>query len=101
MSRDHIIDLKGQVVNLTRQQGELSEEVAKSSQRASMVKSQWDEALAQLSSLEETCRQQDEAQAQHDEALARAIVIQQELNNHVDDLKGMALAVEKSQLQQQ
>lgn len=61
LARQHIIDLKGQVADLAKQLGELGEEVAKSSQWASAVKSQRDEALAHLSTLEETHHQQDEA----------------------------------------
>lgn len=61
MAHEHIINLKGQVADLTKQLEELGEEVAKSSQWAFAAESQQDEALAQLSVLEETHRQRDEA----------------------------------------
>lgn len=75
VAHEQIIDLKGQVTNLTTKLGELSEDIAKSSQRASVAESQWDEALVQLSSLEETHHQRDEAWAQRNGALACAIVL--------------------------
>lgn len=75
VAHEQIIDLKGQVTNLTMKLGELSEDIAKSSQRAFVVESQWDEALVQLSSLEETHRQREEAWAQRNGALACAIVL--------------------------
>lgn len=37
---EHIINLKGKVANITKQLGELSEEVVKSSQQASVAESQ-------------------------------------------------------------
>lgn len=88
---EYIINLKGQVTNLTRQLGELREEVIQSSKWASVAESKKDEALAQSSSLKET-------HCQRDESLAHAIVLQQEFNKQADDLKGMTLAVEKSHL---
>lgn len=39
VAREHIIDLKGQVADLTKQLGEFREEVAKSSQWASVAES--------------------------------------------------------------
>lgn len=45
VAREYIITVKGQVADLTRKLGELSEEVARSSQQASIVESQRDEAL--------------------------------------------------------
>lgn len=53
----------------------MEEEVTKVSQRASVTKSQQDETLAQLSSLEESYRQRDEARTQRDGALARAAIL--------------------------
>lgn len=68
VSREHIVNFKGQVANLTRQLEELREEVIRSSQRASTAELQQDEALAQLSLLKET-------RQYWDEALARTIVL--------------------------
>lgn len=91
--RDYIINFKGQIADLTRQLEELREEVIRLSQLAFTAKFQWDEALAQLSLLEETRQQRDEA-------LSCAIVLQHELNKQVEDVKGLTLTVENSQLQQ-
>lgn len=68
VSREHIVNFKGQVANLTRQLEELREEVIRSSQRASTAELQQDEALAQLSLLKET-------RQYWDEALARTIIL--------------------------
>lgn len=90
---EHIINLKGQVIDVTRQLEELKEEVIRSSQRASALELQRDEAFAQLSCLEETRHQRDES-------LTRAIVLQNELNKQAEELKGLTLKMENSQLQQ-
>lgn len=58
-----IIDLKNQIEDLTKRLGEMCEEVDSAFKWASVVESRQDEALAPLSSLEESCRQQDEARA--------------------------------------
>lgn len=63
MCCEHIINFKGQVADLTRQLEKLREKAIRSSQWASAVEFQRDEALAQLSLLEETHRQWDEALA--------------------------------------
>lgn len=63
VSREHIVNFKGQVANLTRQLEELREEVIWSSQRASTAKLQQDEALAQFLLLKETRQYWDEALA--------------------------------------
>lgn len=63
VSREHIVNFKGQVVNLTKQLKELREEVIQSSQRASTAELQQDEALAQFSLLKETRQYWDEALA--------------------------------------
>lgn len=73
VSREHIINLKGQILDLTKKISELTEEVARSSQEASVMELQRDEAFAQLSSLEDIYRQCDET-------LAHVAVLQQELN---------------------
>lgn len=92
----------------------MREEVGKASEQAFTVESRRDETLAQLSFLEESCREQDEARAlrdeaqaqceearaQREEALARVAVLQQELNKYSEELTSMALAAEESQFQQ-
>ena len=65
-----------------------------------MEESQRDEAFAQLFALEETHCQRDEAEAQHDDALACIAFLQQKLNKYIEELRGMTLAAEESRLQQ-
>ena len=59
-ARGHIIDLKNQIEDLTICLGEMQEEVNRASEQASTTESRRDEALAQLSSLEESCHERDE-----------------------------------------
>ncbi|XP_021625020.1 tropomyosin-like [Manihot esculenta] len=90
--------------------------------RTAEVENQRYEALKQLSSLEEIRRERDEAmsqkervqhqhellkidfdavQAQKEEALARVVVLEQELSKQADSIKGLTLAAEESKLQNQ
>lgn len=62
-ARGHIIKFQGQIEDLTKQLGEMREEVTRAFQWASVVESQRDKALTQLSALEESYRQRDEALA--------------------------------------
>ncbi|XP_043814063.1 uncharacterized protein LOC122723984 [Manihot esculenta] len=97
--------------------------------RAAVAEISRDEALKQLSSLEEIRRERDEAMsqkeevqhqhellkvdfegaqahceavmAQQEEAWARMVVLEQELSKHADNVKGLTLAAEESKLQNQ
>lgn len=74
-ARGHIIDFQNQIEDLTKQLWEMREEVTRAFQRAFAVETQQEEALAQLSTLEEACHQRDEVRAQRDKALVRATVL--------------------------
>ncbi|XP_021607076.1 tropomyosin-like [Manihot esculenta] len=93
-----------------------------SDERAAAVEVRCEEVLKQLSSTVDALRERDEAVsqkeevqhrneqlkadfdatlAQRNEALARVVVLEQELSKQTDNVKGLTLAVEESQLQNQ
>lgn len=62
-AREHIIEFRNQIEDLTKRLGDMKEEVGRASQRASTAESQQDKALVQLSALKESCRQCNETRA--------------------------------------
>lgn len=62
-ARGNIIDLRNQIEDLTKRLGDMREEVDRAFKWVFTTESQQDEALVQLSTLEESCRLHDEAQA--------------------------------------
>ncbi|XP_021625005.1 uncharacterized abhydrolase domain-containing protein DDB_G0269086-like [Manihot esculenta] len=100
---------------LRRELAHTKEALEGADKREAAAEARRDEVLEQLSSLEEAQRERDEAQHQHeslkadfdavlaqkDEALARVVVLEQELSKQSMQIKDLTLPAEESKLQNQ
>ncbi|XP_021624753.2 golgin subfamily A member 6-like protein 2 [Manihot esculenta] len=121
-AQEHLKTLKGELSYTV-------EALKRADEKAVEAETRRDKALEQLSSLREVWRERDEAvgqrnevwhqyqalkadfegaqgrydtvMAQRDEALARIVVLEQELSKHADTLKDLTLVAEESKLQNQ
>ncbi|XP_021602537.1 putative golgin subfamily A member 6-like protein 19 [Manihot esculenta] len=128
-ARGQLAAAQGQLKSLQEELAWATEAVKRVDQRTVVAENRCDEVLMQLSSLEGTCHERDEAltqrdeawrqceaiktdyenaqahcetlMSQKDEALARIVVLEQELGRRSKSLKDLTLATEESKLQNQ
>ncbi|XP_021631901.1 uncharacterized protein LOC110629302 [Manihot esculenta] len=114
-ARGHLAAAQEHLKTLREELAHTKEALEGADKRVAAAEVRLDEVLEQLSSLEETQKERDEAWHQHeslkadfdvvlaqkDEALARVVVLEQELSKRADNEKDLALAVEASRLQNQ
>lgn len=67
-ARGSMVVLRSQLDDPTLHLAKMWDEADRASERVAAAESRHDEALAQLSSLEDACRERDKARAQHNEA---------------------------------
>ncbi|XP_021612899.1 uncharacterized abhydrolase domain-containing protein DDB_G0269086-like [Manihot esculenta] len=114
-ARSHLVAAQEHLKTLREELAHTKEALEGADKRAAAAEVRRDEVLEQLSSLEEAQKERDEARHQHeslkadfdamlaqkDEALARVVVLEQELSKRADNEKDLALAVDASRLQNQ